>query len=88
MSNPADQVTMSRYELERLVEHTVKTTLTSLGIDSSNPTAVQRDFQALRDWRLATEQIKRKGLFTMLGIILAGVAGLLVLGLRAWIKSV
>jgi len=71
---------------EELTEHTqkvIRSTLTALGIDISQPIEVQRDFQALRDWRVSVESVKSKALVTSIGIIIAGIAAALWLGFKS-----
>lgn len=71
---------------EELTEHTqkvIRSTLTALGLDISEPIELQRDFQALRDWRLSVESVKSKALITSIGIIVAGIAAALWLGFKS-----
>lgn len=70
---------------EELTEHTqkvIRSTLTALGIDISQPIEVQRDFQALRDWRVSVESVKSKALVTSIGIIVVGLAAAFWLGFK------
>jgi len=71
---------------EELTEHTqkvIRSTLTALGLDISKPIELQRDFQALRDWRVYIESVKSKALVTAIGIIVAGIAAALWLGFKS-----
>ena len=63
-------------ELRTLMRDTVHETFLTLGVDASDPIEVQKDFQHLRDWRKTTEAVKRKGVVTIVGILAAGLAGL------------
>ena len=73
---------MTEHEIRRIVAETVDQTLTRLGVDTENPLELQRDLQHLRDWRLAAAAVKKQGLVTAVGIIVAGILGLMWLGLK------
>ena len=66
------------------VAEAVKQTLIQLGVDTSDPLAMQRDFQHLRQWRQSGDTLKDKGMLAILGIFLSGLAALLVMGVREW----
>jgi SpoVK/Ycf46/Vps4 family AAA+-type ATPase len=83
----AEKVAMSRAELNSVVAEAVKQTLIQLGVDTSDPLAMQRDFQHLRQWREAGEDLKRKGTLALLGIFLSGLVTLLLLGLKEWFQK-
>jgi len=80
----AKKVAMSHSELNSVVAEAVKQTLMQLGVDTSDPLAMQRDFQHLRQWRESGEDLKRKGTVALLGIFLSGFCTLVLLGLREW----
>lgn len=48
-----------------------------VGVDTSDPFALQKDFMHLRNWREAIEQAKRRGMLTIVSTIVAGVLGLI-----------
>jgi len=73
--------------MQPVIAETVKQTLIQLGIDNSDPLEMQRDFQHLRDWRRSVEDLKRKSLLTMIGIVVTGAVGLLLVGLREWFRT-
>ena len=73
---------MTEHEIRKIVAETVDQTLTRLGVDTENPIELQRDLQHLRDWRLAAAAIKKQSLVTAVGVIIAGVLGLMWLGLK------
>lgn len=60
----------------------VRETLLTLGIDSENPLETQKDFQHLRGWRTATDTMKRQGILTATGVIVAGGLGILWYSIR------
>jgi hypothetical protein len=80
---PADKVTMTQQELKELVSEAVTETLTKLGVDTTNPVEMQRDFQHLREWRQTTSSLKRHGMLTLLGIFIAGAVAALWLGFQS-----
>lgn len=64
---------------ERTAEEVLRRTFLTLGIDMSNPSAIvsaQADMQHLRAWRNSVETVKRQGLLSAIGIIVAGIIGL------------
>lgn len=83
----AKKVAMSHAELNSVVAEAVKQTLIQLGVDTSDPLAMQRDFQHLRQWRESGEDLKRKGTLALLGIFFSGLASLLILGLKEWAQK-
>ena len=83
----AEKVAMSRSELNSVVAEAVKQTLMQLGVDTSDPFAMQRDFQHLRQWRESGEDLKRKGTLALLGIFFSGLVSLLLLGLKGWLQK-
>jgi len=73
---------MTEQEIKKIVSDTVRETLIELGIAHDDPLEMQKDFQHLREWRLATAMIRRKGILTILGFIIAGAAASLWLGFK------
>lgn len=68
---------MTEAEIRKIVAETVTETLLKLGIDASDPIELQADMQHVRKWRTSTETIKRQSLMTAIGIVTAGVMGLI-----------
>ena len=46
----------------------------------------RKDMEHLRTWRMAINDVKSKGIITLVGIIVTGSVALLVAGFRGWIK--
>lgn len=46
----------------------------------------RKDMELLRTWRMAINDVKSKGLITLVGIIVTGSVALIVAGFRGWIK--
>ena len=86
---------LTRDELKEVIdEHTVAAmkaavheTLLQLGVDTSSPLEMQRDFQHLRDWRTAQEAIQRKGYITIIGVLVTGSFALLWIGAKDFILN-
>lgn len=87
MNNPEAIVTLTQEQLKGVIHDSVTETLTRLGMDHSNPFEMQRDFQHLRDWRLSSESIKKKGMVAMIGVALSGVLALLWVGFKVVVKQ-
>jgi hypothetical protein len=73
---------MTEQEIRKIVAETVKETLTRIGIEADDPLEAQKDFQHLRSWRTSTETIKRQGLLTSVGIVTAGIIGLIWMAIK------
>lgn len=57
---------------EKAAEKTVERTMTTLGVDMSNPLDVQRDMQFIRAMRETWHSAKAKGLLVAMGIMVTG----------------
>lgn len=79
-------VAKDREELRQIISESVKQTLIQIGIDSSSPLELQRDFQHLRQWRESTESIKHKGFLTAVVIFVTGSISLLLMGIKEWLS--
>lgn len=73
-------------DLQAIVAEAVKQTLVQLGIESSSPIEMQKDFQHLRQWRTAGEKIQEKSLTALVGIFVAGALGMFGVGLKDWLS--
>ncbi|RUM97933.1 hypothetical protein EET67_09975 [Pseudaminobacter arsenicus] len=73
---------MNEADIRRIVAETVTETLTRIGIEADDPLEAQKDFQHLRSWRTSTETIKRQSLMTAIGIVTAGVLGLIWMAVK------
>lgn len=69
-------------ELQEIMEAAVCDAFTRMGIDHDDPIEMQKDFQHLRDWRKTTEAIRKRGLLTVVVVVVTGGCSLLWLGLR------
>lgn len=73
--------------VNEVVPHVVKETLTSYGIDASNPIEVQKDQQHLRKWRMRLDTAG--GRLFMAGLLLVVGFGsqLIGAGFVDWLKA-
>lgn len=71
--------------VEELIRTTVKQTLLQLGLDVSDPEGVielQKDFAYVRAWRISVDEVKKKGILTILSVVLIGIIGVLLNALK------
>ena len=73
---------LTHADAEDLICRTVKKTLTSMGVDVSDPMEMQRDFQALRDWRISLAAMRSKGMMTIIVMLTTGFVAALVVGIK------
>jgi len=73
---------MTEHELKKIVSEAVSETLLQLGIDVSNPVEMQKDMAHLRSWRESVATVKQQGLITAVGIVVAGLIGLVYLAFK------
>lgn len=81
------KITLTRGEMKELIEEAVEDAFTKMGLDTSQPLEMQRDFQHLRDWRLATNSLRDKGMLTILVTLITGGAAALWLGIRTLLQQ-
>ena len=62
---------------EEAASKTVTQTLTSLGVDTTNPMEVQKDMQHLRQHREGWETSKARGWMALIGVAVVGAVSLL-----------
>ena len=73
---------MTDEEARKVAREAVRETLQLIGLDVSNPGDLQRDFQFIRSWRVSSEAVKRQSIMTAIGIITAGVCGLIYMAFK------
>lgn len=49
----------------------------ALGINTDDPTEMQKDMAFVRNWRLSADAIKRQGIVAAVGVIVVGVLALI-----------
>ena len=72
-----------RGEIVQAVDDGVTDALTRVGIDPEKPLEMQRDMQFVRDWRSTVSSVRKKGLLTAVGLIVAGLVSALWLGMKS-----
>lgn len=68
---------MTEADIKKIVSDTVAETLLKMGLDTKDPMSLQKDMAHLRSWRESMETVKRQSIITAIGIIVAGVLGLI-----------
>lgn len=81
----AQKASLSKEEINQVVAEAVRQTLLQMGVDSENPIEMQRDFQHLRQWRRAGEEIKQKSIVATISIFATGVLALVLIGVKEWL---
>lgn len=80
-------VYMTEEDVKKLIKNTVHTTFTQLGIQPDDPSAMQRDFLYLRDWRISTERMKVKTIVSVIAILISGLVGAFWLFLKQYLEG-
>lgn len=77
---------MTESEVKRIAAEAaraaVEETFLRFGLSIDEPLEVQRDFQHLRSWRSSVDTVKKQGLITAVGILTAGLIGLIWMAIR------
>lgn len=81
------RIEMTKEELKALMSEAVREAFTKMGIDADDPLEMQRDFQHLREWRVAVADVRSKGTLTLFGIFISGAIGALWLGFKALVNQ-
>lgn len=81
------QVSLTRAELKGIMEEAVNNALTKMGIDVEDPIEMQRDFQHLRDWRIAVAAARTKGFLGIIGLLTAGLVAAFWVGFKTLITG-
>lgn len=80
------QIILTKDEIRELISQGVQDALIRLGVDSMNPLETQADLRYLRMWRLSVETAKTKGMVVVIGILVSGMVGTLVMGLKGFFR--
>lgn len=73
---------LTRDEMKEVFKEVLHEMFLSLGVDPEHPIEMQKDFQHLREWREATNSLKRHGFLTAIAIIVAGALGAVWVGMQ------
>lgn len=90
MTNGSSQspITLTKSDIERIVEETMARTLERVGIDVKDPDEVRRarkNWAFLDDWVKFCELAKSKGVGSLISTVLLALFGLLALGFKKWV---
>jgi len=78
---------MTEHEMEQVIDRTVKSTLTKVGFDLSDPISIQEDMHFLRSARHLTGAAGTKAVMVLIGIATLAVAGGVFLAIGKAIKQ-
>jgi len=83
--NPQERsiIQLTESQLKEVVIDGINEAFTRLGVDTTQPLEMQKDFQHLREWRLATSALQRKGLLALVTILVTGACAAAWLGLKS-----
>jgi hypothetical protein len=79
----AEQKRLHNNDADEVVLRTISTILTSFGIEEEDRIELRRDFDHLRRWRKASEQIERAGWKAIATVLVTGICGMIWLGIQA-----
>jgi len=69
--------------VQDVVRTAVQETLVTLGMDASDPMALQQDMHFIREMRETSENIKSKSLLVMTGLLITALVGVIWIGIKA-----
>lgn len=78
---------MTEQEMERVIEKTVKSTLTTVGFDLSDPISIQEDMHFLRSARHLTGAAGTKAVMVLIGVATLAVAAGIFIAVGRVIKQ-
>lgn len=79
----AEQKRLHNNDIDEVSLKTISTILTSFGIEEEDRVELRADFQYLRRWRKAGEQVEKAGWRAMVTVLVTGICGLIWLGIQA-----
>lgn len=79
----AEQKRLHNADIDEVSLKTMSTILTSFGIEEEDRIELRADFQHLRRWRKASEQVERAGWKAIATVLVTGICGLIWLGIQA-----
>lgn len=78
---------MDEHEMEQVIEKTVKSTLTAVGFDLSDPISIQADMHFLRSARHLTGAAGTRAIMVLVGVSTIAVAGGIFIAIGRAIKQ-
>lgn len=74
-------------DVQAIVEKVVRDNLHHVGLRPEDPVETQADLRWVREWRETVFAVRRKGLVTAVGVVVAGALGAIWLGIRTFMTS-
>lgn len=87
MSNDHQVITLTKDELRSLMAESIQEAFRSMGIESSSPSEMQRDFVHLRRWRLAVDSAQSQTFRVVVTTLAVGILGALWLGIQGLLNG-
>lgn len=78
---------LTKEDIQDIVRLTVKNTLIQIGVDNENPLEMQKDHIYLREVRQASEMFKQKTKLSLIGVFIASLFTVLVMGLKDFFSN-
>lgn len=78
----AEQKRLHNSDVDEVTLKTISTILTSFGIEEVDRIELRADFQHLRRWRKASEQVEKAGWRALVTVLVTGFCGLIWLGIQ------
>lgn len=82
-----EAVILTKDEIRAIVCESVTRALQQLGVDVTDPIAMQHDFQHLREWRTSVEDIRRKSVLTLITIFITGLIAAIWIGVKSILEN-
>lgn len=76
---------MTEAQVEQAVERAIMKAFRDIGFREGDTFEVRKDLMFLREWRQTCEQVRTKGTFTVIGLVVTGLVALLVIGFKGWL---
>ena len=80
-------VTLSREEFEEVIKKTMNETFLALGVDTTKPICLQKDFSYLRNLRESNNTMRTLGISTVLVTFIGGMGTALLIGIKEYLHK-
>jgi hypothetical protein len=77
---------VTREQAQEIAESAVKNAFRDLGIHIEDVFEMRKDFAFLHEWRLTCEQVRGRGVVSLVTLSITGLVALLVLGVKGWVR--
>lgn len=72
-------------ELESLIKCGVDRAFKDVGLNQSEVFELRKDMTFLREWRISCEDLRHKGLWYSISLIVLGLTALIAMGFKQWL---